>query len=193
MLVYEDSDLLEGSDYAGQATSIDWREFIPLSGEHVLGVRLVAAEADATMRPYRLGGLDDINPLPLIFDSPAASSPLNRRHYSLRGYESGLPQLTGNNMRLASLEYRFPLGRIERGWMTPPVGLHQLHGTLFTESGAAWSGDAADAKYHGSYGVELSADTTLFYNMGLNLTLGYAKGEEAIGEEQFYLRIGAGF
>lgn len=193
MLVHEDSDLLEGSDYAGQAASIDWREFIPLGGEHVLGVRLVAAEADETMRPYRLGGLEDINPLPFLFDSPAASSPFNRRHYSLRGYQSGLPQLTGNNMRLASLEYRFPLGRFERGWMTPPIGLHQLHGALFTESGAAWSGDAADARFHSSYGIELGADTTLFYNMGLNLTLGYAKGEEAIGEEQFYLRIGAGF
>jgi len=193
MLSGEDSDVIAGSDYRGWAYTLDWKEFLRLGGANVLGLRLVGADGDTGNRPFKLGGITDTNPLPQIFDSPAANSPFNRRHYALRGYDEGLPQLSGNSMRLASLEWRFPLMRVERGWMAPPIGLHQLHGALFTETGAAWYEGQEKDDYYSSYGVELKADTVLFYSLMARLSLGFAHGVDAIGEDQYYFRLGGGF
>jgi len=193
MLVGEDSDVIRGSDFTGRAYTLEWKEFLRLGGEQVLGVRLLGAEGDAGIRPFNLGGTEEVNPLPQIFDSPAANSPFNRRQYALRGYDEGLPQLTGSSMRLASLEYRFPLRRVERGWMAPPLGLHQLHGAIFTETGAAWREGQAQNDYYSSYGAELKADVVLFYSMMFRLSLGYAHGVAAVGEDQVYLRLGGAF
>jgi len=193
MLAGEDSDALGGSDFTGRAYTLDWKEFIRLGGAHVLGLRLLGAEGETGIRPFNLGGIEEVNPLPQIFDSPAANSPFNRRRYALRGYDEGLPQLTGSSMRLASLEYRFPLWRLERGWMAPPLGLHQLHGALFTETGAAWNEGQAQDNYYGSYGAEFKADAVLFYSLMMRLSVGYAHGIEDIGEDQFYLRLGGAF
>lgn len=193
MVTGEDSDVISGSDYRGRVYSLDWKEFLRLGGANVLGLRLVGAEGEEGSRPFRLGGIVDTNPLPQIFDTPAANSPFNRRKYALRGYEEGLQQLTGNHMRLASLEWRFPVMRVERGWMSPPLGLHQLHGTLFTETGTAWFAGQAKDDYYSSYGVEFKADTILFYSLMARLSLGYAHGVDAIGEDQYYLRLGGGF
>lgn len=193
LLVTEDSDLLRGSDYQGRATFVDWKEFIRLGGEHVLALRGVAARGDDGIRPFNLGGFTQVNYLPLLFDTRVANAPFNRRDFALRGYAEGLPQLTGTQMRMGSLEYRFPLWRLERGLMAPPLGLHQLHGAAFAESGTAWQKGGSPQRYYRSYGAELSADTVLFYSMMLRLSLGYARGVEAIGGEQYYLRLGAAF
>ncbi len=193
LLVAEDSDIIEGSDYQGQNHSVDWKEFLRLGGEHVLGLRLIAARGDATVRPFQLGGVEDVNYLAELFDSPAFNSPFNRRHYSLRGYRSDEPLLRGTRINYGGLEYRFPLWRLERGFMTPPLGLHQLHGAIFAESGAAWDTGTEPPQYYSSYGMELGSDVVLFYNMLFNLTLGYAHGTEDIGEDQGYLRFGAAF
>lgn len=193
MLVAESSDALAGGDFTGTAYTLDWKEFLRLGGEHVLGLRLLGAEGEVGIRPFNLGGSAEVNPLPQILDSPAANSPFNRRQYALRGYDEGLPQLTGTSMRLASLEYRFPLMRVERGWMAPPLGLHQLHGALFTETGAVWSEGQAQDDYYSSYGLELKADVVLFYSMMFRLSAGYAHGIERGGEDQFYLRLGGAF
>lgn len=194
MLVYEDNDFIDGGDYQGQTYSGDWKEFIRLGGEHVLGLRLIAGRGDEAVRPFQLGGVADVNYLAGLLDSPAANSPFNRRNYALRGYRDDEALLQGTRMNFGSIEYRFPIWRLERGFMTPPLGLHQLHGAFFTEAGAAWNtGDEPD-KYYGSYGLEFATDAVIFYNMMLNLTLGYAHGmDEAIGEDQAYLRFGASF
>lgn len=193
MVSAEDSDALSGSDYSGRAYTLDWKEFLRLGGEHVLGVRLLGANGDNGIRPFNLGGIDDVNPLPQLLDSPAANSPFNRRRYALRGYDDGLPQLTGTHIRLASVEYRFPLARFERGAMAPPLGLHQLHGAVFTETGTAWNEGQPRDNYYSSYGAEFQVDTVLFYNFLLRMSLGYAHGVDDGGEEQVYLRLGSAF
>ncbi len=193
MLAGEDSDVLEGSDYTGRAYTLDWKEFVRLGGEHVLGMRLVGAQGDSGIRPFNLGGTSQIKPLPQLLDSTAPYFPFSRRSYALRGYDEGLPQLTGNHMRLASFEYRFPVWRLERGAMAPPIGLHQLHGTLFMDNGAAWyDGQKADDYYTG-VGVELKADVVVFYSAMARVSLGFARGLDDIGEHQVYLRIGGAF
>jgi outer membrane protein assembly factor BamA len=96
-------------------------------------------------------------------------------------------------MQLASLEWRFPLRRVERGIMTPPLALHQLSGSLFVDSGGvANEGSSPDVRRTGA-GLELNTDSALFYSLRFNLRLGYAHGFDVEGENQLYLRIGTSF
>ncbi|HEY0633824.1 MAG TPA: hypothetical protein VGE00_00465 [Gammaproteobacteria bacterium] len=194
LMVAEDSDVLPRSDFNGRALLIDWKEFIRLSGEHVLALRGVAARGDEGIRPYELGGIGQVNYLPMLFGTNMTNTPFNRRSYALRGYAEGLPQLSGTQMRMASLEYRYPLERIERGFMGFfPVGLHQLHGALFADTGVAWDYGASPGRYYTGYGFEVSADIVFAYGALLPLSFGYAYGVEEVGGNQFYLRLGASF
>ncbi|HEY0720086.1 MAG TPA: hypothetical protein VGE50_02415, partial [Gammaproteobacteria bacterium] len=194
LLVAEDSDVLPRSDYSGRALLIDWKEFLRISGEHVLALRGVAAKGDEEIRPYELGGIGKVNYLPMLFGTSMSNSPFNRRSFALRGYQEGLPQLTGTQMRMASMEYRFPLELVERGFMGPlPFGLHQLHGALFADTGTAWEYGASPGRYYTGYGFEVSADIVFGYGALLPITAGYAYGVEEIGGNQFYLRLGASF
>ena len=59
------------------------------------------------------------------------------REYPLRGYPEGLAGLRGRRMQLGSLEWRFPLVEIRKGLMVPPLGLYQLAGILFVDTGSA--------------------------------------------------------
>ena len=127
-----------------------------------------------------------LNPLP-------ASATLNQRTYNLRGYGAGEAALTGQSMALVSAEYRFPIRRVERGWMAPPLGLHQVFGQLFVDAGRAGN-SIQSAKTYTGIGAELGADLILFYNLRARLQLGVAKGLDAsIGGHQFYIRLGSSF
>jgi hypothetical protein len=81
----------------------------------------------------------------------------NQRRYGLRGYAEGHPALRGWRMQLATAEYRFPLGRVERGLTAPPVGLVQWSGTAFVEAGAAWD-EERPGRLHPAAGVEAVLD-----------------------------------
>ncbi len=52
-------------------------------------------------------------------------------------------------MRLASLEWRLPIVRVERGTMWPllPLALHQLSGNAFVDWGATWDEGRAPDDY----------------------------------------------
>ena len=97
-------------------------------------------------------------------------------------------------MRLASLEYRFPVWRVERGVMIPlPIALHQLSGTVFVDTGAVWSQGHSPDDYRTGAGFELMTDTALFYSARFSVRLGYAHGFDTGGENQVYLRLGSSF
>ncbi|MDH5178916.1 MAG: hypothetical protein OEZ39_00060 [Gammaproteobacteria bacterium] len=192
-LVVEDSDIIHNSYFSGQVSVADWREFIRIGGKHVLALRYVEGRGETNTRRFRLGGAKVNGNNTATILNPAAASPFNRRKYGLRGYPEGLPQLAGQNMRLGSVEYRLPLFTVERGFMAPPVGLDQVHATLFAEAGTTWDTDADPMDYYRSNGVELNLDTVLFYNLQIQMSFGYAKGLDAGGEEQTYLRLGASF
>ena len=192
-LVGEDSDTISGSDFTGQVYWADWREFIRLGGRHVLALRYVEGRGEGNTRPFKLGGARDSENLVSIPNNPIAGSPFSKRKYNLRGYPEGLSQLEGQNMQLGSAEYRFPLGRFERGFMAPPVGLHQIHATLFYDAGATWEKDSSPEKHYRGAGLEIGFDTSLFYYIVVNIVAGYAHGLDEGGEDQMYIRIGASF
>ncbi|MDH5738492.1 MAG: hypothetical protein OEZ23_09285, partial [Gammaproteobacteria bacterium] len=192
-LLWEDSDALPASNYDGRVRLAEWREFLSLGGEQVLALRLVEGKGSESTRPFRLGGTSDGfsgngNPL-----NPFGPSVFNQRRFNLRGYPEGLAALTGQHMRLGSVEYRLPVARIERGFMSPPLGIHQIHATFFYDKGAAWSNRGGPENYYSSSGIEFNADTVFFYSLTMQLAMGYANGREPGGDEKWYLRIGAAF
>lgn len=186
-LVYENGAGLGGDD-PGRMRRLDWRVYLPLGGEHVLAGRWLEAAGDADAWPLELGGDPETTDGALF----------GRRRWALRGYPLGLPALRGTQARLVGLEWRLPLARIERTAMVPPIGIHQLHATVFYEAGRAWAHDAAapgaDELLRGA-GVELNADLALFYDsLGvLQLRLGFARGLDEGGEDRVYLSLGAAF
>ncbi len=193
-LVYEDTDAIGESDRKGQVTVGEWREFYRIAGEHTVAFRLVEGHGRNTTKPFRLGGIQDFyadhggfifSPEPLF----------NKRDYSLRGYSEGRQELIGKNMRLVSFEYRFPLSRIEHGWMVPPFGFNQIHGTVFFDTGGVWGDDRSDPEtYYDSVGFEFNTEMDLFYSVRFHLTLGLASGlDSVIGEDKAYLRVGHQF
>jgi outer membrane protein assembly factor BamA len=134
----ETSDAIDGSDYSGEVYTLDGRAFLPLAGEHVLALRLAGGWGSASPRSFRLGGSVSASSAPLPLDPALLNSPFNQREFALRGYDSGLAELTGRRMVLASAEWRFPVARIERGFMAPPLAVHQAYGSVFAETGDAW-------------------------------------------------------
>jgi hypothetical protein len=182
-LVYEDSDTL-GGDFTGDVYTLDWREFIALGGQHVAALRVAAGWGTDQPSPFELGGEEGVFTRDNVF---------NRRNYGLRGYPEGLSALTGRRMRIGSAEWRFPLATVERSAMSPPLGILQISGTLFYETGAAWNTGREPEQYFSSNGAELNTEVILGYFLPLDLHLGYASGKDAGGEDRWYLNMGAAF
>lgn len=191
----EDSDAFKDSFYSGSVKTFDWREFVALGGKHVLAFRVVSGRGDAGSKPFQLGGSNNTSFVPPLLGGTLIDSPFYRREYNLRGYSSGLRSLIGNNINVISAEYRFPLFKLERSFMTPPFGLHELHAALFYDSGAAWDNNVSTPdKYYSGTGVELTAVSLFFFHSRLNIVLGYASGlDKTIGENKAYLRLDAAF
>jgi len=192
-LAAEDSDLLS-SDYSGRIYSLDWREFFDLGAAQVLAFRAAAGWGTDQPRPFNLGGAGTAVTTGFVSPFGGAATiyaPFNQRHYALRGYPAGLPELTGRRMLLTSLEWRFPIQRVERGFMAPPIGLDHLAGTVFIDSGAAWNDGERD--YRTGIGVEVDTGAVLLYLFPLDVRVGYAYGLDHGGGNRFYLNIGASF
>jgi len=194
-LVAEDSDLLD-SDYTGQVYTADWRGYLALGARHVLTGRLAGGWGSDDPQPFRLGGVDE----GFILESPGktvgvpTTQIFNKRSYALRGYKEGIPQLIGRRMSLAEMEWRFPIVLVERGYMSPPVGIHNIYGKLFYNIGDAWQDEFASSDLLQGAGLELNTEFVIGYFLPLNLRLGYAHGfDETLGEDQVYLSVGGTF
>jgi len=193
-LVAESNDIID-SDYTGETYTLDWREYLPLGGEHVLALRFAEGYGTKQPKPFALGGEENnFAALDVILNTVGGDPLFGRRDYGLRGYDEGLPQLRGRRMQLASIEWRFPLGLVEHSYMTPPVGLAQYSGSLFADSGATWQAGSSPDKYYTGIGAELHADVSLFYGLNIRMRLGVAKGlDNIIGDSRAYFSLGASF
>jgi Tol biopolymer transport system component len=194
-LVAEDSDLFD-SDYTGQVYTLDWRGFLSVGHRHVLGGRLVGGWGTDAPQPFRLGGVDE----GFVLGSPGNSIGMpttqifNKRDYALRGYKEGISQLIGRRMSLAELEWRFPIAMIERGFMSPPVGIHNIHGKVFYNVGDAWQDEFASSDLLQGAGVEFNTEIVIGYMLLLDLRVGYAHGfDETLGVDQVYVSVGGTF
>lgn len=107
--------------------------------------------------------------------------------FVVRGYAPNA--FGGKQYVLGNAEYRFPIYVPEIGPSTLPVYLRRIDGNLFTDMGGAFNdldvenmaffknGNFLDTKLlHASVGAELWLNLTLFYGLGTQLRLGYARG-----------------
>ncbi len=189
-LTHQWHDML-GGVYSGETSQLDWREYLRLTGQHVLAARLVAGLGERGTPAYALGG-NDADPITL----PGAGNlppPFNKRDFPLRGYDEGLPQLIGDNMGLLDVQWRFPVRRIERTAMAPPIGVSQISGMVFYNTGTVWNANDSPEQWYAGIGGELHTDLVLGYYLQARLTLGYAHGLDEIGGDQLYLRLGGAF
>ena len=193
-VVAEDNDLFQ-NDFSGQTYSLDWREFIDLPGKHVAALRTVVGWGTDAPQRFRLGGpLDSsVAPAPQAAALAPTHGIFGQRRYPLRGYSEGVSGLRGRRMALIEAEWRFPIGLIERGAMAPPLGVHQLHGKLFYNWGAAWDRPGSIPPLRRGAGAEITAQLVLGYWLPLDLRAGYALGFDAHGTEQIYLELGGSF
>jgi len=182
-LLGESYDLLGGSYFGGKTSRIDWDEYFSLGGNHALHFRLLRAQGDPEIRPYQMGGVSE------ILSKIGGETGLGRRAFPLRGYPSGLAELSGSNMGLLTAEWNIPLGYHYDGWFVPPVGIGRESLTLFADRGDAWSAGEAMAAKTGA-GMEWNVEALLGYDLlKLDTTLGYAHGFDSGGEDSLYVRV----
>ncbi len=189
--VAEDAETLN-SDFSGQIYTFDWRQYIRTGKESVLALRFMQGWGTDQPRTFKLGGEGFSDDAVAVLFGSSNEAVFNQRKYALRGYKEGLPQLRGRRAQLLTAEWRFPLQRIEKGFMSPPAGIMQWYGTLFAETGSAYRDSPED--YYSSAGIELIADINLFYSLTLRTRLGYAHGfDRNIGDDRVYIKIGSSF
>lgn len=190
---FESGKGLSGA-YTGNVTTLSGRNYIDLGSEQVLAVRLDMGFGDNQSRPFSLGGQGFNNSTSIfsnLLDPLPSRVGFNQRQYGLRGYADAA--LSGQNMVLTSAEYRFPITRIEKGLMSPPIGIDKFFGQVFVDVGRAGN-DLNAAQTYTGVGLELGGDIILFYNLLLRMQLGYAKGlDEVLGGNQAYFRLGSSF
>jgi hypothetical protein len=202
-LTYEHADKALGSDYTFDKLIFDGRQFLPLPFLHqVLAFRLVAGysssnllESNLDKEKFKLGGYNSADNL----------SDVEVNIFPLRGYKSAT--LVGNNLLLASLEYRFPLANIEHSITLGPIFLflERLSGVFFVDIGNAWKSTNLNINtekaeinsnwqdFKASIGAELKADFNLNYDSPFTLRLGAAKALTDPKGYDIYITLGTSF
>jgi Tol biopolymer transport system component len=168
-----------GSRINQREYSATYDEYIGLGGHHVLFMNLRGATADGdriAQQAFQLGGIPSVT-----------------NEYPLRGYSSGY--ITGRSVLTGTLEYRFPVYYIFRGWSTKPFFMDRLHVAVFTDAGNVWGSKKG---FHWNdfdigTGTEVRLDMVLGYKLSVTPAIGIAHGLTGGGETQVYLTVYAGF
>lgn len=141
---------------------------IDLAGTHQLALRAAVGWSDQAKR-FAIGSESGL--------------------FMVRGQPRGL--LRGSRAAAVSLEYRFPLMAIERGWGLYPIFLDKLRVNVFVD--AATAGETLDAsKLAAGYGAELQVLFTTGFTGQRNVRLGIAQGVGLEGPS-FYFGFGSAF
>jgi hypothetical protein len=126
--------------------------------------------------------------------------------FVVRGYPPN--SFGGKEYVLGNAEYRFPIIVPEIGVSTLPIYLQRIDGNIFTDMGGAFNdldvenmefgsrGRFLDTqKLHASVGAEIWFYMSLFYGLGTQLRLGYAKGltPKSLIDGQWYFVASTGY
>ena len=148
------------------------------------GVGISSGE-QGVRRIFYLGGSD---PSPLVdYGSEAVAM--------LRGVET--LAYRGRRVAGATVEYRVPIVRVERGWRTFPLFLRTLHGAVFADAGHVWNDDFTWGDIKSSVGAEFSADVVAGFGLPLTVTAGVAWARDGATGQRLgtagYVRLGRSF
>lgn len=169
--------------------TFDGRKYLPLPvSNQVLALRLVAGYSSSEIDKnaiFNLGGNSSAQNL----------SSFNSKDFALRGFSPSY--FTGNHLLLSSLEYRFPLQRVEQkiGYKGASLFLEQVFGTLFIEAGHAWNRNSFPGLegFNASLGAEIGFIFKTRYTEPLTLAFGIGKAITQTIPTRFYGRIGLSF
>ena len=176
---------------------------LPGFARHVLGFRLdVAGEHGSRSPGISVGGsnggsLGTALNLPVGLGTGGGGAA-----FPIRGYPEGVQW--GNRAVTGSVEYRFPLRRVERGYRLWPVFLERVWGDLFVDAGTAWcvgpcertfTAVALDPHPLPAVGAELNVDLQLGYLADLPLRFGAAVPlhEPRAHTPRWYVTVGRAF
>ncbi len=160
----------------------------PFIDRHVFALQLRGAVTRSSTGPQRLYSIGGHSPQDVLTSVIFQEA---RRGYPLRGYPPGL--LRGGQYQLWKAEYRFPIVDFDRGFSTLPIYIRNLKGSVFSDTGAAYTGFLADAQLHTGIGAEIQLDTVLGYYALNSLRVGFARGLQEDGISEFYLLFGSGY
>ncbi|MBN2245465.1 MAG: BamA/TamA family outer membrane protein, partial [Candidatus Aminicenantes bacterium] len=183
-----------GSDLNYHRILWDYRNYVPLfSEQEVLATRLVAGmgfNVSGEESLFSLGG----NGIQSLFSSGTPGS------FPLRGFPKS--SFSGNNLFLATLEYRFPIRTIEHkiGFDWASIFLERITGTLFFDAGHAWN-NLSDSKLtipsleelNISLGAELNFKFNQSQDQPFVITIGAAKAITEDSPVRFYAQTGLSF
>jgi Tol biopolymer transport system component len=155
--------------------SIDYNEYIGLKKHHVLYLNLKGAWSDGDLiaqQAYQIGG-----------------TPSDFNVYSIRGFAPGFE--TGRHVIKGTLEYRFPITYIFRGWGTKPFFWDRVHLAAFADAGNVWGYNKGFRvkDFSAGIGAETRMDMVLGYKLKITPAVGIARGVTEDGETQVYLTI----
>lgn len=177
-LAVEREDKHLHSDFDLTRFSLEWREYlpVPILRHNVLAGRMaggVSLGDRMSQRSFQLGGA--------------------WTDFFLRGYPEG--SLSGQKVLSGSLEYRFPVLWVERGFFTLPFFLRDFQGVVFTDLGNAWDADEVPPveDFKVGVGAEIGTDFDLGWLLSFLIRVGYAQGLSEGGESQVYLSLGSSF
>jgi Tol biopolymer transport system component len=113
----------------------------------------------------------------------------------LRGFDDKVT--AGTHIAVASVEWRQPVLRVERGWGTVPILLRALHGTVFLDAGEVWERGFRVADLRTSLGAEAALDLVAGFALRVTLTIGAAWTHDPAPRSgsggAAYFRIGPSF
>jgi hypothetical protein len=175
-----------GSDFNTTRYVGAWYEYlsVPRLPHHVFALRAVGGTSSGDVLPQRTFQLGGVALSEELVEDDADT-------VLLRGYRAR--SIRGQKMAVGSLEYRFPIRNIERGFTTKPFFFQRVHGALFVDHGNAWDTSAEASNYRTGVGAELGTDMTLGYRLRIRVRLGVAVGRDDDGITQAYLSAGHAF
>lgn len=166
-LGYERFSRKLGSDFNLEKYSVDWHEYVDLPFDHhVLLLRAYGGKSSGNVIPQGAFQLGGDNPGDLAID-------VTEQNVYLRGYP--VNQYRGQKVGLMSMEYRFPVRNLEKGFSNTPFFFKQVHGAVFAEAGNAWDATYSSKDLKRSIGFEARMDMSLAYALPITLRLGFAK------------------
>lgn len=132
-----------------------------------------------------LTDLTDTNLAASTVGYPTQGTP-KTNNFVMRGYRSGV--FLGRKLITGSAEYRFPISYVYKGFSTKPFFLHRFHAAAFVDAltldgfsfnfnKVAYQNESLGRFFVGA-GLELKADTTIFYQIPMQIVYGIYYGLE---------------
>lgn len=131
---------------------------------------------------FRLGGVPEQDVVRSILEDIRAGST-----GFLRGYEPG--SVSGQQFHLANIEYRQELWDIETGAATLPFYLRKLHLAGLLDAGNAFNGEIDPKEFKTSLGLSLRLDMLIGYFIPGSLDIGYSRGLNEGGINEWWTLI----